>query len=1113
MEEQSAYLKRLKFDASLLKNWAWPLITNARVMVLIVLGILITGIFGLVNLPRRINPQIEIPIIFVSTVYPGAGPADVEELITLPLEEAIEGVEGIAQLTSNSQDNFSSIVVEFDSNIDRDEAKADVLDAVSGVQNLPTDAQKPLVTALDFEDVPVVIFALVSYDDTGSLMQFSRNLKERLEKLPEIDTVAVSGLEQSEVEVLLSPAQLALYGINPVQLSQTLKNSLRSYPVGEITTGRLRLPLNIEGSEEVLTTLRKLPINSGGKRLILGDVADITIRSSPNQPQSFFATADTKEKRSVTFSVYKTLSADLESAAFEAKSETQKIIDESGKSYQMVILNDFDKDIDDQFNGLLEDFGQSISLVFLTLLLFLGLRQAVIASFVIPLSFFASFAAMYAADIQLSFLSLFALLLGLGMIVDDTIVMIAAMTDYYASKKFTPKQTAMLVWRDFLTPTLTGNLINIWSFLPLLLATGIIGEFTKVISFVVTIALLGSTIIALLVTIPFMMAVLPAGTFVRFARFIGWGMVLIVLALGLSLWHNSQLFIPIILALVWVLGIAVFNKKKVAAELKSFRFVRFLGRSLKKPHYRKGLSQGFVSAKGPIRVYHNLLERILASKRRKRQVLLGVVGLAIFSYLLVPLGVVKNEFFPKTDADSVFVSIELPVGTPLEITQNQGLSVLDQLRSIPDADYVLMDIGADVDMSSRSLSNQNTNRIRYSLTLAEDRSQTSFAIAQELRSKLADFQEGEVRVVEMSAGPPSGADLQLTLFGEDLGELQIKAEEVKRYLVNKTGTTNVEISIVAGAGKMRFTPDWFALMDKNVTIDQIGLAMRLFTSGWELDRIAVPTPECIDECPVRLRIGREILPADSLNSIYIQNQDRHMVPLGALGNFSLQENPTQITRLNGQRSIAISAAVLPGYNIVEMGKELEDFAIEELNLASGYSWQTGGINEENTRSVNSILQAMGVSALLILATMVLQLGSFKKALLVMLVIPLAVSGVFVVFGLIGTPLSFPALIGVLALFGIVVKNAILIIDKINRNLDIGIPFTQAVTDGSSSRLEPIFFSSLTNIIGLIPITLSDPLWRGLGGAIIAGLSMSGIIMLFFIPVVYDYWYRKRYTLL
>jgi multidrug efflux pump subunit AcrB len=230
------------------------------------------------------------------------------------------------------------------------------------------------------------------------------------------------------------------------------------------------------------------------------------------------------------------------------------------------------------------------------------------------------------------------------------------------------------------------------------------------------------------------------------------------------------------------------------------------------------------------------------------------------------------------------------------------------------------------------------------------------------------------------------------------------------------------------------------------------------------------------------------------------------VPITSLGTIVSTPNPSVIRRENGNRAITVSGSVIPGASVSQENKVLQNF-LENLTVPDAYSWQTGGVNEENQSSVNSILKAMVVAALLILITMVIQLGSFRKATIVLLVIPLAISGVFMLFALTKTPLSFPALIGVLALYGIVVNNSMMVIEKINQNLRSGIEFTASIVDAAESRVEPIFLTSLITIMGLVPITLSDPLWRGLGGAIIAGLSVSGTIMLFFIPVVYHIWLK------
>ena len=232
------------------------------------------------------------------------------------------------------------------------------------------------------------------------------------------------------------------------------------------------------------------------------------------------------------------------------------------------------------------------------------------------------------------------------------------------------------------------------------------------------------------------------------------------------------------------------------------------------------------------------------------------------------------------------------------------------------------------------------------------------------------------------------------------------------------------------------------------------------------------------------------------------------MPLSYLGEVKLEQNPTQITHADFKRIISVTGDVIAGFSVMDENRKLESFA-DSLELPLGYSWETGGVNEENQRSVESILQAMLISFILIVVTMIIQFNSYRRALIVMLVIPLSIAGVFIVFGLTNTPLTFPGLVGVLALFGIVVKNAILVVDKIVANIKTGLPYIESIADGASSRLEPIALTSMATIFGLIPITLSDPLWRGLGGAIIAGLTFSGTIMLLFIPVVYYYMFREE----
>jgi len=1106
MSELSEYLHKLKFDPNLNKGFFAGMLTNIRVAILMIVLIVVAGIFGIMNLPRRVNPEVNIPIVFVSAILPGASPTDVESLLTEPLEKNIKSVSGITKMTSTSRENMAMIVVEFQSEIDSKQAEADVQSQVNKVTDLPADALEPTVMALDFEDVPVITFSLVSSGDEASLMEFSYQLQKEIENLSSIREVVLSGIEKQEIEILLDSKKITELKLNPMIVQQAVTSSLNKYPAGSVSVNGNRVSVGIEADGDTLSVIRNSPLNINQTQYLLADIASISLKSSALQAKSYYASQSQQSKRAVTFSVFKNTSANLETSASDAKEITQEYLKTHDGQFQMVMLDDFDQEISDQFNQLLKDFSSSILLVFITLLLFLGIRQASIASFAIPVSFFFTFAAMYFMDLQLSFIALFSLLLGLGMIVDDTIVMISAMTDYFSTGKFTPKQTALLVWHDYLIPTLSGNLTNVWSFLPLLLATGIIGEFIDIVAVVVTIALVGSTAIALLVTIPLMMIILKPSIPQRVTYLLLSLFWLLTAGLMVAIFKSNPLLPLILISFIVLSLVSILARSELAVKFNQ-KIVKKIYQYVSPNFLKRAIYDGYLSSDVFIGRYQKVLTKVLNNKTLKRKVVLAVIVFSIFSYLLVPLGLVKSEFFPKTDQPAVYVGIEFPDSTRLETTQRETEKVLEELRSIDGVDFVLADVGVPVSLNTISSSQVEANLVRFTLRLPDEkkRTRTSIDIASELRNKFQNYPQGDFKVIEESGGPPSGSDLQLTITGEQVSELQKYAESVANHLKQQPGVSNVEVSIKPGASKLVFTPDSKEILQAGLSTDQVGLWSRLYLSGLQLDKVKIND----QEYPVNLRFNRGDVPADDLASFSVLNAQGQTFPLLSLGKLSLAQNPTSITHQDSKRSISISASVLPGFNRVDLGKNLEKYAQKDLNLATGYIWSTGGVNEENQKSVNSIFQAMVLSALLILATMVIELGSFRKAIIVMLVIPLAVSGVFIVFAIIGTPLSFPALIGIMALFGIVVKNAIMMIDKINLNLEAGIEFKEAIAEGAASRLEPIMFSSVTNIIGLIPISISDPLWRGLGGAIISGLFFSGSIMLIFIPVIYDWWLGEK----
>ncbi len=1091
MEHVSTYLRNLKFDPRLAGSFVANYLANLRLVILLTLAIVVFGTFAYIQLPRKLNPDIKIPIVLINVVLPGAGPADVESLVTVPIEDAVRGVDGVKTVNSSSMDSVSSIQIEFNSGIDADKAKSDVQSAVDGVTDLPEDAQRPRVQKLDFENQPIWVFNLVGSNDRASLSRFAKELKQSLEDLSSVNKVDITGLDEMEVQVVIKPEVMSTYGVNANQLNSSIKLALSSFPAGIVRTSSSNFSLSIDASAKSLADLRNTSISLQDKLVKLSDVALVQEISKPDQNQSYISSGGGEIKPSVSFYVYRLNTVNIDRAEKDAKELVDSQIKAREGRFSYVTVTNAAEEISKEFTNLQRDITITIGLVFLVLFLFLGIRQAIVAMLSIPLTFLITFIVMYVTGIALSFLATFSLLLSLGLLVDDTIVVISAMTAYFRSHKFSPIETGLLVFRDFWVAILTTTITTVWAFVPLLLASGIIGEFIKPIPIIVSSTLLGSIFVALFLTMPFMIFILSPKMPVRVKFLLRLLLLIVIVTLFYFVLPASQIVLIEILVILLVLFV-VYQIRSALGD----RIPGNVRNYFERTPYRHFIDQGVISFSRIESSYSNVIHRVLRSKSARRNAVIMVVIFSIFSYLLFPAGLVKSEFFPKTDLDVFYINVELPSGTTLDSSHIEALTLMDEVRKFPGTKFVTLEQGRSFSDQGFGGPGGGSNSFLYSVVLEE---KESISKAQEARKLLSGYTKGTVSVVEPSGGPPAGSDLQMKLFGPDLPTLDQYANRVQDFLKTQNGTTNVSKSIKPGTSKIVFVPDQAKLHAQGVTLDQAGYFLRLSASGFKADSIKLDQNITDDEdITLRFSTGSERI--EDVSKIMIPTKNG-LTPLLSLGKLEMKANPTLITREDGKRTISVSAGVTQGTNVAEKNKQLEEF-VKSLNLPAGYGWGTGGVNEENQNSVNSILQAMILSFLLIITTMVLQFSSFRRALIVMLVIPLSISGVFIIFAIFQIPLSFPALIGILALFGIVVKNSILVVDKILVNQRAGMDFSESIADAAASRLEPIALTTICTIVGLIPITLSDPLWQGLGGAIIAGLTFSGTIMLFFIPVVY-----------
>jgi multidrug efflux pump subunit AcrB len=753
METTSAYLKKLKFDPKLLTGLIAAYLVNLRFLTLIVLGIIAFGIQSYFALPRTLNPEIKIPIVIVSTILPGAGPTDIESLITVPIEDVVRGVDGVKKVTSTSRESASIVQIEFQSGYNADKAKSDIQSAVDAVNDLPEDAQDPNIQKLDFENQPIWTFSLAGAKDRGSLIRFSRDLKKELEDLASIDKVEITGLDEQEIQIIIKPAAISTYGINPQSLLGAIKSGISSFPAGNVKTADSTFSLSIDPAVTTVDELRETKISLNNQVVALSDIAEVREISKPDQNESYIL-HDGQVSSSVTFSVFRLSGVNFDVADREAQDKVNEKIAQAGNGFKVLTILNTSEQIGESFQDLQRDITLVITLVFIVLFLFLGIRQAFVSMLSIPLTFLITFIVMSLTGIALSFLATFSLLLSLGLLVDDAIVIISAMTAYYRSGKFTPLETGLLVWKDFWVAILTTTITTVWAFIPLLLSSGIIGEFIKPIPIIVSATLIGSIFVALFIILPLMVFLLKPCLPFRVQVLVRILLVGVILGGFYFVIPKGVLFVPQLV----VLAIFVLIVYLIRDALAAFFTKRFLGRPGSKERFNQIIDHGVISFSGIERSYNQLIHRILVSKSARRNTIIMVVIFSIFSYALVPAGLVKSEFFPGSDEDTVYVSAEMPSGTNLQVSRQEALALLDRFKDTPDMETVSLETGRTFGADFGGPSAGGSNTFLYSIALHKKRSHTSAEVAQSLRNTFADSRE------EKSQSKKYRVDHQLVLI-------------------------------------------------------------------------------------------------------------------------------------------------------------------------------------------------------------------------------------------------------------------------------------------------------------------------------------------------------------
>lgn len=1124
----SLYLDQLQFEQAKANKLLHFLLTNGRVIFLSIMVIMAWGFFAFNQLPLESTPEVKIPFGIVTVALPGASPGDVEELVVKKIEAKVSGLSGVKTVNSSALNSFAAISVEFQAQEDIKDAIRRLRDAVeSAKSSLPAEALDPVVSEISFSNTPIWTLVLTGPQDSFTLRHYAEMVEHELAKLPGAEEVKVSGGDIAEISISYNPQKLEQYGLSIDMVNNIIRANNLTLPLGELETGNFTYGLRLDGKFKNITELRNLPISSSGDALVrLSDVGDIVERAATRSSIARFSSQGRPAQSAISINVVKKTGASIIQLVDDGKAKIAEL-KASHLPADVLIETTYDESeiIREDFDNLSHEGFNTVLLVTVILFLFVGLKEAFTAGIVIPLVFASTFGLMLLAGQTINFLSLFSLILSLGLLVDDAIVVVQATKQYMATGKFTPEEAVLLVFKDFFAIILTTSLTTIFAFLPLLLATGIIGQFIRSIPITVSLTLAASTIIAICINHP-LAAILERFRFTRttfrilaalfFLAFLATlpgalqGQVLGLIAAALLLLLNISLLLfyrrswrKTLLANEEILLQEEANPAHIKAKLQ-----HHYSEDIPKSFWVRATS-GLVKMDRLMPSYERLLHWFLDSKIRAFGLILTVILVFGAAVALPATGILKSEFLPPADKDLMFVNIEGAPGLVLEETAkvaDQVEKILLGEKQIKHFSLVIGETGVDFSGGGASGGGSSTsgqsNRAQFAINLWPEKErpvkQKSYEYAPELRAKLASVSGAKVTLQEVSGGPPSGADFEVTLAGENLQKLEQLANQYKDYLAAIPGTINEKTSLTLSPGEFTFKLKPVEMQLRGITPAQIAGSLRTAISGAEIAKILDGEEE------ISIRTAYQDGAVDSLEalqSLTVQNMRGQRFALAEVADVQIGSSLTAIRRENEKRVVTLSASVeapaLPGEVLAAFQKILA-----EKPLPAGYEAIFGGQNDTNAESVFSILRAMIVAFLLIISVLVIQFNSFRKALLVLLTIPLAMTGVFFGLTAIGFTLSFPTLIGLLALFGIVVKNAIILIDKINLNLRVGIAFREAIIDASKSRLEAIFLTTASTIIGMIPITLYDETWEGLGAALIFGLSSSTVLTLLLIPIVF-----------
>ena len=1116
----------------------WSIHNKMTVFVLIGM-IFIAGIFSYQSMPREAFPEIVVPQIFVSTAYPGNSAIDIEKLITRPLEKEINGISGVDEIISTSIEGFSSIQVKFDFSMSPTEALRKVKDKVDTAKSdkdFPTDLPAdPTVQEMNFAELmPIMNINLSGDFSMDELKKYGEYLEDEIEKVPEISKVDIRGIQDKEMEISVDLYKMEVSQISFNNIAQAIQNENMTVSGGDLLENGLRRNVRIIGEFKSAKEIADIIVKQEhGNIVYLRDIANVNFKEQ--EKQSY---AREFSQSVVMLDVTKRGGENL----INASEQIDVIIAKAKENYFPSNLyisktNDMTNDTKTMVADLENSIVLGIILVVLVLLFFLGIRNALFVGIAIPLSMFISFIVLSALGVTLNMMVLFSLVIALGMLVDNGIVVVEnvyRLLDEGYSKidaaKYGVGEVAM--------PIIASTATTLAAFLPLAFWPGMMGEFMRFLPITLIIVLSSSLFVALIIN-PMLTSVLMKikEDEVNFKKLLRYSAIIFfvgVIAIISGLVTGNKVLNALGLFLVLAGLLRVINTKILTPATTWFQQV-FLPRLEK--IYEKTLRYS-LKGYGP------------------RGFLVGAFGLLIISFMLFSVFPPKVLFFPDTPPKQVYVYIEYPIGTDIEVTNKLSTEIEDKIQDylkkyeINGDNFLITSVigqvgegTSDPNRGQQGGTTPNKARITVDFVKFMERNDVhTNDVLIEIRSLLQDYPGVNITVDRPSDGPPTGAPINIEVSGEDYNQLLVTSEAIKQFIneANILGIEDLKLDVEQGKPELPIIIDRQKARRLNVSTSQIGDALRTSIFGKEVSTFKGGE----DDYPINIRLmDKYRYNKDALinQKITFRNQSDGkivQVPISAIAHAEKSSTFNAVKRKDLKRVITIFSNVLENYNATEVNDQIRE-VLEDYNIPENVVVSFTGEQEKQAEEMAFLSKALLIAVFLIFLILVGQFNSTSTPIIISLSVILSLIGVLL--GLIAFRMEFVVMmtmIGIISLAGIVVNNAIVLIDYTilimrRKRLELGLEeetltkelIYESIVEGGKTRLRPVLLTAITTILGLLPMAIGINInfmtlftefnpqfyiggenvafWGPMSWTIIFGLTFATFLTLIIVPVMFS----------